>query len=384
MKMKITGGRVLHPMLSFAFSMLELGGSNIQKYNTLLGTYVPDRTLTPYQVKPKLVVSDPEGNIPTGDYASSMKNVVWTLRLLDGKSVIPLTKGTSPTTGDYYVDTVHALTIRKNVSQTQMISVDFYGEYYNPVRNETSRFNWHKTLNTADETETNINLELRFPSKMNFSAFKNYGKFPIEAVLLNGGVPLDNNHAVYKWQTFEAGTKTWRDIDESSDLWYAGGKDGSQLTVDVDFIQHTVLRVMGWAKSDPSQIYSASTLLRRWYGQWEDTYEFAYAKFLYTTTRQTKAVVKVTNRQGDIRDPQQYFDIQLFYREDATSAWKSLGNGTEFVVQREQLTGEHQLGGVCRELSAYQPIALPDGTVLADSDGKPIVARFPTSEIETD
>ena len=208
MKMKITGGRVLHPTLSFAFSMLELGGSNIQKYNTLLGTYVPDRTLTPYQVKPKLVVSDPEGNIPTGDYASSMKNVVWTLRLVDGKNVIPLTKGTSPTTGDYYVDTVHALTIRKNVSQTQMISVDFYGEYYNPVRNETSKFNWHKTLNTADETETNINLELRFPSKMNFSPFKNYGKFPIEAVLMNGGVPLDSTHAGYKWQTFEAGTKT--------------------------------------------------------------------------------------------------------------------------------------------------------------------------------
>ena len=74
----------------------------------------------------------------------------------------------------------------------------------------------------------------------------------------------------------------------------------------------------------------------------------------------------------------------MFYREDEKSAWKSLGNGTEFVVQREQLTGEHQLGGVCRELSAYQPIELPDGTVLADSDGKPIVARFPTSEIETD
>lgn len=90
--MKVTGGRLLHPSLSFAFSMLELGGSKQQKYNMVLGTFVPDRTLTPYQLKPKLIVKDPEGNIPTGDYASAMKNVVWTLRLIDGKNVVALTR----------------------------------------------------------------------------------------------------------------------------------------------------------------------------------------------------------------------------------------------------------------------------------------------------
>ncbi len=384
MKMKVTGGRLLHPSLSFAFSMLELGGSKQQKYNMVLGTFVPDRTLTPYQLKPKLIVKDPEGNIPTGDYASAMKNVVWTLRLIDGKNVVALTRGTSATTGDYYVDTVNALTIRRNVSTVQLLSVDFHGEFYNAARRETSEFNWHKDLTTVDETETNISLELRFPSKMNFSPFKNYGKFPIEAALMNGGVPLNKDHAGYKWQTFETSNKSWRDIDTASDLWYVSGKDSSQITVDVDFIQHTVLRVLAWPKSDPTQQQGASTLLRRWYGQWEDTYEFAYAKFLYTTTRQTKAVAKVTNRQGDIKDPQKYFDIQMFYRENDKAEWKSLGNGTEFVVQRELLTGEHQLGGVCRELSAYKPIVLHDGTILADTEGKPIVGRFPTSEIETE
>lgn len=384
MKMKITGGRVIHPALSFAFSMVEFGGSKIQKYNTLLGTFVPDRTITPYQMKPSLIISDPEGNIPTGDYASSMRNVVWTVRLIDGKNVIQMTKGTSATTGDYYVDTVNALTVRRNVETSQMLSIDFHGEYYNAIRKETTHFEWHKNLKTVDETETNLNLELRFPSKMNFSPFKNYGKFPIEAALMNGGVPLDKDHAGYKWQTFETTNKSWRDIDETSDLWYVTGKDASQITVDVDFIQHTLLRVTAWPKSDPAQQLGASTLLRRWYGQWDDTYEFAYAKFIKSTTRQTKAVAKVTNRQGDISNPQRYFDIQLFYRENATSEWKCLGNGTEFTIQREQLSGEHQIGGVCRELSAYRPIILPDGSFLADSNGKPIVGRFPTSEVETE
>lgn len=176
--MKVTGGRLLHPTLSFAFSMVELGGSKQQKYNTVLGTFVPDRTLTPYQLKPKLIVKDPEGNIPTGDYASAMKNVVWTLRIIDGKNVVALTRGTSATTGDYYVDTVNALTLRRNVSTVQLLSVDFHGEYYNAARRETSEFNWHKDLTTMDETETNISLELRFPSKMNFSPFKTTASFP--------------------------------------------------------------------------------------------------------------------------------------------------------------------------------------------------------------
>lgn len=384
MKMKVTGGRVVHSQLSFAFSMQELGGSYIQKYNTLLGTFVPDRTLTPYQMKPQLVIEDPEGNTATGDYASQMVNVVWTLRLYDGTTLETLTKGSSATSGDYYVDTVNALTIRRNVKPGELLSVDFRGDYYNSVRKETSHFTWHKDMATQEETETNITLELRFPSKMNFSAFKEYGKFPIEAVLLNGGTPLAADKAVFKWQTFEASNKSWRDIDTGNDLWYVGGKDSGTITVDVDFVQHVALRVQAWPKADTTQTESASTLLRRWYGQYDDTYEFAYAKYLFTSTRQTKAVAKVTNRQGDVSDPQKYFDIQMFWRESDVAAWQSLGNGTEFVIEREQLTGESRLGGVCRELSAYKPIELPDGTLLADNEGKSLVGRFPTTEIEYD
>lgn len=384
MKMKVTGGRIVHSPLSFAFSMQELGGSYIQKYNTLVGTFVPDRTLTAYQMKPQLIIEDPEGNIPTGDYASQMRNVVWTLRLYDGTTLETLTKGANATSGDYYVDTVNALTIRRNVKPGELLTVDFRGDYYNSVRGETSHFTWHKDLTTQEETETNITLELRFPSKMNFSAFKEYGKFPIEAVLLNGGTPLAADKAVYKWQVFEASNKSWRDIDTENDLWYVSGKDAGTITVDVDFVQHTVLRIQAWPKADTTQTESASTLLRRWYGQYDDTYEFAYAKYLFTTTRQTKAGAKVTNRQGDISDPQKYFDIQMFWRESDDAEWQSLGNGTEFVIEREQLTGASRLGGVCRELSAYKPIELPDGTALADNEGKALVGRFPTTEIETD
>lgn len=393
MRIKITGGRVVHSPLSFAFSMQELGGSSIQKYNTLLGIYSPDRSITPYQLKPGLVVQDPDGITPTGDYATSMTNVVWTLRLYKGSTEETLTHGKTSeiaadiqagTLKDYYTDDSNAVTIYRNVETGELLTADFRGDYYNAARKETSHFTWRKDITTADETDTDISLELRFPSKMNFSPFKYYGHFPIEAVLRNGEAPLAADKAQYKWQVFDYTTKSWNDIVADDNLWYVSGKDSSTIVVDVDFIQKVALRVTGWPKADSTLHDSASTLLRRWYGQYDDTYEFAYSMYLFSSTRQTKAVAKVTNRQGDISDPQKYFDIQMFYRENGTSEWQSLGNGTEFTIEREQMAGDHQIGGCCRELSAYMPIELPDGTILADSEGNPIVGRFPTTEIETE
>ena len=63
MKIKKNGGHIVHAPLSFAFQMLELGGSYIQKYNTIKKEYVPDRTITPYMLKPRLSITDPDGVI---------------------------------------------------------------------------------------------------------------------------------------------------------------------------------------------------------------------------------------------------------------------------------------------------------------------------------
>lgn len=385
MKIKVNGGKVVHKPLSFAFSMIEQGGSWLQKYNTLMGTYTPDRNITPYQMKPQLIVQDPEKNIPVGDYATSMVNVVWTLKLYRGKTLESLEKGTKATNGDYFIDDSHALTIRKNLSSDELLSIDFRGDFYNATRKETTLFTWHKDLKTADEVVYNLSLRLQTPPKLEISPYKNFGQFPLVAELRNGETVLSADEAGFKWQVLDRTRKMWMDIVPEDCLWYVSGKDTGKLVVDADFIQDVVLLVRAWPKSDSTRPLSTSTWLLRWYGQWDDQYGFAYAKFLFKDTRQTKAVAKVVNRNGgDIEDPQRYFDIRMFYREGPDDEWTPLGNGVEFDIEREQLTGNHQVAGCCRELSAYKPISLPDGKILCDNTGKPLVARFPTSEIEYD
>lgn len=379
MKLKVTGGRVVHSPLSYSFNMLELGGSYIQKYDAVSGTFIPDRTLTPYTMKPQLVISDPDGNIPAGEYSSALVNVLWKVTLYKNG------KGTSLSVGiDYTVDSLNALMVLRNVAVDETVSVEFSADYLNKIRSETAHFTWNKTLSTMEETSVNLSLEVRAPHKMDFSPFKKYGKFPIEAVLRNGSDVVDEDKCVYKWQTFDESDKAWREIDDTADLWYVEGKDSSRIVVDQDFLQHTMLRIKAYPRAYPSNILSDAILLRRWYGQWEDTPQFMYAKFLQQGMRKTAVSVKITNRQGDISNPFKFFDVELFYRSSPQAQWESMGNVTEAVVDGEKLTANHEVGDICRELSAFQRILMSDGTELQDAAGLPITAQFPTSGKEVE
>lgn len=379
MKLKATGGRVVHSPLSYSFNMLELGGSYIQKYDAVSGTFIPDRSLTPYTMKPQLVISDPDGNVPTGEYSSALVNVLWEVTLYKNGKQETLSSGK-----DYVVDTVYALRFLRNVAVDETVLVEFSADYLNKVRYETAHFSWSKSLSTMEETSVDLSLEVRASHKMDFSPFKKYGKFPIEAVLRNGSDVVDEAKCVYKWQVFDEENRSWRDISDADDLWYVSGKLSSCIVVDQDFLQHELVRVSAYAKAYPENVFSDAILLRRWYGQWDDTPQFDYAKFFLKGMRKASVSVKVTNRQGDVSDPFRFFDVELFYRSSPQAEWESLGNVTRAVIDGERLASNHEVGDICRELSAFQRIMLPDGSELQDENGLPVTAQFPTSEREMD
>lgn len=377
MRLKSTGGRVVHDPLSFSFQMLELGGSPSQKYDVVSGSFVPNRQLTPYMLRPQLFIDDPEHVIASGDYASYMVNVVWSVALAKGSSSRKLSAGT-----DYQITSGNALTFARNVATDEVVTVSFSADYLDKTRGTVQHFLWQKSLTTVEETSVSLALDVKAPTKLNFSPFKRYGNFPVEAVLTNGSTPVAADRCVYVWQQFDYDSHQWRDISDTDDLWYVSGKNASTIYVDVDFVQRVMLRVTAYAKAFPDQQLSDTLLLRRWYGQWEDRPEFAFAKFVMRDTRQAQVQVNVVNRQGNITDPQRFFDIELFYRSGPKAAWESLGNGTTAFIERDQMSADHEVGDVCRELSAFIPIAMPDGTVITTPDGLPIVGQFPTSDKE--
>lgn len=377
MRLKSTGGRVIHDPLSFSFQMIELGGSHTQKYDVVSASYVPNRMLTPYMLRPQLMISDPEHVIADGDYASFLVNVCWSLMLTKGNVSRKLVLG-----NDYTIDSLNALSFARNVATDEVVTVSFDADYYDKTRGTSTHFAWHKSITTQEETSVNIQLDLKAPPKLNFSPFKKLGKFPIEAVLSNGSEPVADDKCVYLWEWFDDKANQWTEIADDDALWYVEGKNSGTITVDQDFVQKVLLRVTAYAKAFPEQQHSACVLLRRWYGQWTDKPEFAYAKFVTRNTRQAQVLVNVTNRQGNITDPQQFFDIELFYRSAPNAEWLSLGNSTTAFIEREQMTADHEVGDICRELSAFIPITTPDNAIITTPDGRPIVGQFPTSDKE--
>lgn len=382
MKLNVTGGRVVHSPLSFSFQMVELGGSAIQKYNTLTGDYEPDRGITQYYVKPKLGIHDPDALIPDGDYASALTNVSWGVYMSDGKKT---TKITSEAKKTFEVDTINGLTLYMNVPTGNILHLEFSADYYNATRDESSHFTWQKDLTTQDLSEVNISMEVKtVPSgKLNMWPWKKYGKFPIETQLKNGTEDIDDEKCVYQWQVLE--DSQWRDIDPEYDVWYESGKDSKTLVVDQDYLDRVMVRIVAYAKGFQQFTQSKALLIRRWYGKWEDVPYFATGKFIMKDTTRAIFAVKVVNYSGgNISNPERYFDIEMFYRPNEEAEWQSQGNGTEAVLTRQQLTANHQAADICRELTANQPTILPDGSYLADENGALICSQFPTTEKEVE
>ena len=373
MKIRKKTGYVVHSPLSYAFEVKELGGSYIQKYDSISGEFIPNREVAPYMLKPCLYITDPDGILPAGDYTSRLVNVRWTVKgWLQGVAET-LTEGT-----DYTIDNnTHSLLFRHNVGVDELVRIEFSADYVNNARGEVQPFRWSKDLSTIAEIQWNVSLTVDLPTKVDLSPFKHRGQFNIFAQLYNGEEKLPDDACIYLWQRFN-GTK-WVDIDEEEDAFYVAGKDAKGITVDQDYLQHEILRVVAYPKEKPTEQRTYTMLLRRWYGQWEEDIDIVQGKYVFISDTMASAEVKVVNRQGNITGPQRYFDIEIFFAH-GNSEWNSVAYGTSAMVQRgDMATAEPKFGVMCRELSAFQPIELPDGSVLADENNAVLTAQFPTS-----
>ncbi len=376
MKIRKQTGYVVHAPLSYAFEVKELGGSYIQKYDTISGAFIPNRELTPYLLQPCLTITDPDGNIPAGEYTSRLVNVRWVVRgWLQGVAET-LAEGT-----DYTIDSnTHALTFSHNVAVDELVHIEFCADYVNNARGEAQSFKWSKDLATVGEAQWNVSLTVDVPSKVDLSPFKNRGQFNIFAQLFNGDGELSDSACVYQWQRFN-GTQ-WVDIDGEEDAFYVAGKNAKGITIDQDYLQHEILRIVAYPVDKPSEQRSATMLLRRWYGQWEESIDLMQGKYVFTSDTIASGEVKVMNRQGNIASPQRYFEIEIFFAH-GNSQWQSVAYGTKATVQRSDMAQkEPKFGVLCRELSAFQPIELPDGSVLTDEGNAVLMAQFPTSDRE--
>jgi hypothetical protein len=394
MKLKKTTGYRLHNPLSYAFTMLEIGGSYVQKYNVVEKEYNPDREVTPFLLKPCLIVTDPDGAIPDGDYTTKLVSVKWKVdKYINHILQEPLTYTEDKSNhlldyGDYTVDTENnSLTYKANTAVGELIVIKFAADFVDNRRTppQVQHFEWDKTLSCISEDPQSIDVRIDMPSKLNLSPFKERGQFAVTANVKNGGKDI-NTFCNFSWEFFDSNKKKWISVKEELESlpWYVGGCDVEEIIIDQDYIGKLLLRCSVTLKNESGTYYSPVSLIRRWYGQYEEKLDIIQGKYIYDDTALAKSEVVIENRQGNINNPSRYFDISIFYPNN-NGVMTCISNMTIATLTRTEFNEDnHEFGLAVRELSQFVPIEDENGAVLCDENGIVLFAQFPMVEIETE
>lgn len=381
MRIKQNQGRVVHQALSFVFQILPQGGSLLQKYDAPSQSYIPNRAATPLVLKPILLVEDPDGLIPYGDYTSQLSNVTWTLMLtVNGTTAaLPATNGADT---NYTVNSdTKVLTLSYNVQPANILNVKFSAYYTDTRRGEVHHFEWSRDLNTEEQTDLNVSLDTgKWKGSVQLMPFKNWGQFGIPVQLKNGADDIPDANCNYQWQWWN-GTTFSADFSECP--WLVSGEQTKEIVVDQDYIENLVLRCKAYAYNDQHTTQYFVTRLRRWYGQFDYDVELPKGKYIFQDTNLVALEAWVANAsRGIISNPCKYFDIELFFTV-GSQPFEHVGYGTEAIVKRSDLhNGDPKAGVLVREKTAYRALTLPDGSVLCEDDGTPIFVQVPTKTRE--
>lgn len=382
MKLKKNKGHIVHSALSFTFQIVESGGSMLQKYDATSSSYIPNRELTPYVLRPMLYIADPDGTIPAGDYTSQMVNVKWNLVLWTGSGPVnlPVMSGDDV---NWSVDPdTKSLTLYRNVEPQEMLYISFTADYVDKRRQETHSFKWERNCSTEAQTDMNVTLDTgRWRRRVRMMPMKKWGKFGIPVQLKNGSDSIPDDRCTYQWQWYDREAMAWSE-DFSEVFWLVSGERTKEIVVDQDYIQDVTLRVKATAFGNDATTQYYVTRLKRWYGQFDYNVDFLTGKYLFRNSNIVTLDAWVANAKGIISNPCRFFDMELFFSTDGEE-WKSAGYGEEAVVTYIDVREGNPIAGIlCRELSAFIPLADQNGYILCTQDGIPITSQFPTKSRE--
>ncbi|MBO4963684.1 MAG: hypothetical protein J6C65_01940 [Prevotella sp.] len=375
MKLTKSQGHILRDPISTAFTMIEEGGSAIQQYDSIADEWVPDRTIAPMRFTPHLEVSDPQGNIPTGEHNEMLADCRW---LLDG---ILLSSGD----GISINSDTHALTFGRNLTIGGVSELVFTASVYDVRRGEMIPVRWTKVLSCQATTAANIKLYAVNEHKMLLNPFKDRGTFELEVQLYNGDTLVPDADAVYKWQLYED-KGGWRDIS-GDDLWCKGGANTRKLLVCQRYVQILRVRVLANAKAFPNLSRTCTFQLRRFYGQYHPELLWIEGKYKQPTTLRAVGEVQVSkNNMGAIADPEEYFDIETFYSRSEFQGFFHVSHTHRAEVSRsefgEDSTAQHCFAFLVREKSAFMPLTA--GGKVITIGGAALCTQIPmaTREVE--
>lgn len=356
-------GRLVFQPITLTFGVVILGGSYTQNYDTDSGTFEPDRALTPLILAPSLVVVDSDIPSESGEKSGKLMNVNWEVT---GSS----NSGTWKSGTEYVVDTNNRLIIYGNLKQDTVGHIKLTAQYYDNNRARINQLLWEHDL--YNKSVTSRKFELRCPeSGLNrLDVFKDLTVYSLNAQFSNNGADVPDDQVVYQWQVLI--NNKFMSISSSRDLWFLGGNFKKQLGVDPRYVGDLCVRCVAYHKNYPTEKFYQSCRLVRYYGQYEDSWlwEAGQLKFIDTAYAQGRVVIN-RKKEGEISNPEKYFDIEVFYDNDNGMGFQHVAHGVRGRVYRNMFPVDaahrDRFGWAVREKTELQAITINGDTAAMSS-----------------
>ena len=329
--MKTATAYIIYDPLILTFSMVEVGGSAVQRKDAVSGSFDPDRSLFPLVLRPTLSVRDPNHILTDGDHSDKLIDCRWFIGAdSSGSRIFSDTSGFS--LGDN-----GELTVTRNVEPSTPLNLYFTCAYIDARTQNTFRKSMGVTLSSVLATELNLGIEIDAASKMPVSPFKTHKQRTITATFRNGADAVPDSDAVYEWRVQDAATRSMRSIT-SDDLFYVSGQGTRSLVIDRRFIDKELIEVVAYHKAEPSRIVSARTKAYRWYGQWDEDVRIVRGKYIRPDTAEVEVQAYVATPKGMVDASADHFDITHIRTGAAADSFQEVvGYGEKVAIPRSSI-----------------------------------------------
>lgn len=359
---------------------IEVVGSvpSVQVYQADKGEYTPDYTLTPLTLFPRCNATDPSALTVPGTVNAKLTNMQWYETIGGTRKLI------ESTNADYEITTDGTnkgqLKVKKNVSTTQALTLDFYAEYVDTRSGQTYVFKYIYLVRSVDGTEASPVLMIDCPTGRDWNPLRDQSQQTITAKMIVADVDVTTSgkckfffYRVLDTGALQAITSTTGDND-----WEVVSVSANQLTVDMDYIGHEQSYIVkasydagGSPASQPDdRIAYKSTTLRRRIPALDVDYSGVPSEVPGGTTAiYPEAVIRDT--LGTVTTPDTVLECSWLTKVGAGAyALKAQGMSAEIPYQDGMML-EMQV----TDRGPWAAVVDSSGKYVTDSTGRPLVAR---------
>jgi hypothetical protein len=359
---------------------IEVVGSvpSVQVYQADKGEYTPDYTLTPLTLFPRCNATDPSALTVPGTVNAKLTNMQWYETIGGTRKLI------ESTNADYEITTDGTnkgqLKVKKNVSTTQALTLDFYAEYVDTRSGQTYVFKYIYLVRSIDGTEASPVLMIDCPTGRDWNPLRDQSQQTITAKMIVADVDVTTSgkckfffYRVLDTGALQTITSTTGDND-----WDVVSVSANQLTVDMDYIGHEQSYVVkasydagGSPASQPDDsIAYKSTTLRRRIPALDVDYSGVPGEVPGGTTAIYPSAI-IRDTLGSVPTPEAVLECSWLTKVGAGAyALKAQGMSAEIPYQDGMML-EMQV----TDRGPWAAVVDSSGKYVTDSQGRPLVMR---------